>query len=248
LPPRVGVVVPAGGSASRLGRRGVEALVQLGGRPLLAHALTAIQANRSVAAVVVVADPDALDDVAKLLADEGFAKLATVVGGPATRQASVAAGLAALPAGPAYVAVHDAARPLVAPGEVDRLLGLLEAAAGRPGGIVPGVPVTDTIRRVGPGGRSLGGVDRDELRAIQAPQLFVRVVLEEAHRRALRDGVEVADEATLVGWAGHPVQVVPGAAENLRVSTVLDLAVAEALLARRRGGPGNPVGVPRARG
>jgi 2-C-methyl-D-erythritol 4-phosphate cytidylyltransferase len=74
---------------------------------------------------------------------------------------------------------------------------------------------------------------------MQTPQLFVREVLEEAHRLALRDGVDAADEAALVELAGHPVQVVPGDPENMKVTTPLDLAVAEALLARRRG-PGNP--------
>ena len=233
MAPTVGVVVPAG-DTSRLGRPGADALVPLGGRALLAHTVAAMEANRSVTAVVVVAAPDALDDVAKLLADEGFAKLAAVVPGGANRQANVAAGLAALPSGPVYVAVHDAARPLVAPGEVDRLLGLLEAATDRAAGIAPAVPVTDTIRQVGPGDRSRGGIDRDELRAIQTPQLFVRAVLEEAHRLALRDGVEAANEAALVEWAGHPVRVVPGSSENLKVCSVLDLVVAEALLARRR--------------
>jgi 2-C-methyl-D-erythritol 4-phosphate cytidylyltransferase len=228
----VGVVVPAAGAGRRLGAGGAKALVPLAGRPLLAHAVAALEANRCTAAVVVVSHPDALEATAKLLADEGFAKLTAVVGGGPTRQASVAAGLRALPPGPAYVAVHDAARPLLAPGEVDRLLGwLLEAGVA---GVVPGVPVTDTIRRVDAADRSAGVVDRERLRAMQTPQLFARRVLEEAHRLALRDGVEGTDEAALVERAGHRVQVVPGDPDNLKVTTPLDLAVAEALLARRR--------------
>jgi 2-C-methyl-D-erythritol 4-phosphate cytidylyltransferase len=227
----VGVVVPAAGVGRRLGAGGAKALVHLGGRPLLAHAVAAMEANRCVAAVVVVGHPDALEATAKLVAAEGFAKVTAVVGGGPTRQASVAAGLRALPPELGYAAVHDAARPLVGPGAVDRMLELLLEAGVA--GVVPGVPVTDTIRRVDADRRSVGIVDREQLRAVQTPQLFARQVLEEAHRLALRDGVVGTDEAALVELAGHPVQVVPGDPENLKVTTPLDLAVAETILARR---------------
>jgi 2-C-methyl-D-erythritol 4-phosphate cytidylyltransferase len=111
--------------------------------------------------------------------------------------------------------------------------------------VVPGVPVVDTVRRVDGEQRSRGIVDRDQLRAVQTPQLFVREALEAAHRRAMLDGVEASDEAALVELAGHPVKVVPGSHENLKVTTAFDLLVAEALLNRTRRGPGNPKGVPR---
>jgi 2-C-methyl-D-erythritol 4-phosphate cytidylyltransferase len=228
----VGVVVPAAGVT--------DALTELAGRALLAHAVAAMEANRCTTSVVVVGHPDALEVTAKLLADEGFAKLTAVVAGGPTRQASVAAGLRALPPGLGYVAVHDAARPLAGPGAVDRMLELLlETGAA---GVVPGVPVIDTIRRVDLAQRSTGLVDRDQLRAMQTPQLFAREVLERAHRLALRDGVEAIDEAALVELAGHGVQVVPGDPENLKVSTPLDLALAETLLARRHPVPRTPDG------
>jgi 2-C-methyl-D-erythritol 4-phosphate cytidylyltransferase len=209
--------------------------VPLAGRPLLAHAVEAMEANRCVTAVVVVAHPEALGATAKLLADEGFAKVVAVVAGGPTRQASVAVGLAAMPPGPGFVAVHDAARPLPGRGAVDRLLELLHAAGAA--GVVPGVPVVDTVRRVDDDRRSRGIVDRDRLRAVQTPQLFVRETLEAAHRKAMLDGVEASDEAALVELAGHPVQVVPGSHENLKVTTALDLLVAEALLTRTRRSP-----------
>jgi 2-C-methyl-D-erythritol 4-phosphate cytidylyltransferase len=238
--------VAAAGIGRRLRSQGPKALVRLAGRPLLVHAVEAMEANDCVTAVVVVAHPDALGASAKLLADEGFAKVVAVVAGGPTRQASVAAGLAAMPPGPAFVAVHDAARPLPGRGSVDRLLELLDAArsgAGgspeplRPAGVVPGVPVVDTVRRVDDDQRSRGIVDRDQLRAVQTPQLFVREALEAAHRKAMLDGVEASDEAALVELAGHPVQVVPGSHENLKVTTALDLLVAEALLTRTRRPP-----------
>jgi 2-C-methyl-D-erythritol 4-phosphate cytidylyltransferase len=231
----VGVVVPAAGAGRRLGG-GTKALVRLDGRALLAHAVEAIEANHCTTAVVVVSHPDALEATAKLLADEGLAKVTALVAGGPTRHASVAAGLRALPSEPGYVVVHDAARPLVPPGTIDRMLELLLEAGLA--GVVPGVPVIDTIRRVDAAQRSTGIVDREQLRSMQTPQLFVREVLEGAYRLALRDGVEGIDEAALVELAGHSVQVVPGDPENLKVTTPLDLAIAETLLARRRGSGG----------
>jgi 2-C-methyl-D-erythritol 4-phosphate cytidylyltransferase len=230
----VGVVVPAASPGGRFGPGGATALVELAGRPLLAHAVAALEANRCTTQIVVVGHPDACEATAKLVAEEGFAKVAAVVAGGPTRRASVAAGLRSLPQGPAYVAVHDAARPLVAHGAVDRLLELLLAAGAA--GVVPGVPVVDTIRRVDAGRRSTGLVAREQLRAVQTPQLFVRRVLEEAHRLARAGDPEAADDAALVERAGHRVQVVPGDPENLKVTTPLDLAMAETLLARRRAG------------
>jgi 2-C-methyl-D-erythritol 4-phosphate cytidylyltransferase len=242
----VGVVVPAAGTGRRLATGEPKALAALGGRALLAHALEALEANDCTTAVVVVSHADALEATAKLLAEEGFAKVTAVVAGGPTRQASVAAGLRALPDAPGYVAVHDAARPLVGPGVVDRLLELLRAAGPGVAGVVPGVAVVDTIRQVDTDQRSVGIVDREQLRAKQTPQLFVREVLEEAHRLAVARGVEAGDDSSLVELAGHRVQLVPGDPDNLAVTTPLDLAVAETLLARRRRrDPGNPGEVPR---
>jgi 2-C-methyl-D-erythritol 4-phosphate cytidylyltransferase len=236
----VGVVVPAAGAGRRLGGGG-KALVRLDGRAMLAHAVEAMESNHCTTAVVVVSHPDTLEATAKLLADEGLAKVTALVAGGPTRQASVAAGLRALPPEPGYVVVHDAARPLVAPGTIDRMLELLLEAGLA--GVVPGVPVIDTIRRVDAAQRSTGIVDREQLRSMQTPQLFVREVLEAAYRLALRDGVETADEAALLELAGHPVQVVPGDPENLKVTTPLDLAIAETLLARRRVSGGGVRGI-----
>ncbi|HJU01731.1 MAG TPA: 2-C-methyl-D-erythritol 4-phosphate cytidylyltransferase [Actinomycetes bacterium] len=240
--------MPAAGAGRRLGGGEPKALAGLGGRALLAHAVAALEANDCTTAVVVVSHADAMEATAKLLAEEGFTKVTAVVPGGPTRQASVALGLQALPEAPGYVAVHDVARPLVGAGVIDRLLELLRAAGPGVAGVVPGVAVVDTIRQVDADQRSVGIVDRDQLRAKQTPQLFVREVLEEAHRLAASRGVEAGDDSSLVELAGHRVQLVPGDPENLRVITPLDLAVAETILARRRRGrrgPGNPGGVPR---
>jgi 2-C-methyl-D-erythritol 4-phosphate cytidylyltransferase len=230
--PRVGVIVPAAGDGRRLGRSDVKALVGLAERPLLAWALAAVEANRCVEIVVVVAHPLTIDAVRALVGASGSAKVAAVVPGGPTRRASVAAGLAALPAGPSYVVVHDACRPLLVAGAIDRLLEALRSMEDRYG-VVPGAPVTDTVRRVVAADRSAGIVDRDELRSIQTPQLYLRWVLMDAHRRsATGDGAGEVDDAVLVERAGYPVAVVPGEPENLKVTTPVDLLAAEALLER----------------
>lgn len=233
---RVGVIVPAAGDGRRLGAPQCKALVELGARPLLAWALAAVEANDRVDSVVVVAHPAVVDAVASLLASGGFAKVSAVVAGGPTRRASVAAGLAALPAGPAYVAVHDACRPLLRPGAIDRLADLLGGLGAH--GVAPGADVTDTIRRVASGDRSGGIIDRQQLRALQTPQVFLRTALQEAHRRAAagelgdQHPLDGATDAELLQRAGYPVAVVPGEPENLTIATPLDLEVAEVLASR----------------
>ena len=217
--PRVGVIVPAAGDGRRLGSQGAKALVGLAEQPLLSWALAAVEANRCVESVVVVTHPLIADAVGELVGARGFAKVAAVVPGGPTRRASVAAGLAALPAGPAYVAVHDACRPLVAVGAIDRLLEALLGMEGRYG-IVPGALVTDTVRRVAAGDCSGGIVDREVLRAIQTPQLYLRAALEEAHRQA----------------AGAPGAAVTGAA-------VTGAAVTGAAVTGAAGAPGTGASV-----
>ena len=178
-------------------------------------------------------DPDVQAVVVALAGD--VAPGARVVAGGATRQASVAAGLAALPDEVDVVLVHDAARAL-APAE---LFTLVAAAvrAGHPA-VVPAVPVTDTVRLLGG-----GVVDRTALRAVQTPQGFARDVLVAAHAAdAVEPGAApVTDDAGLVERGGLAVHLVPGHPEAFKVTTPLDLALAEAVVARRTarrvGGP-----------
>jgi len=243
----VGVVVPAAGFGTRLGGRGPKALVPLAGRPLLAYVLADLEATGCVDAVVVATNPDtvaAVEALAAGLDGPRFPKVAAVVPGGETRQRSVAAGLAALPGHVTHAAVHDAARPLAGAGYLDELLRLLLADQAGCCGVVPGVPVTDTVREVDGTGRSLGTVDRERLRGMQTPQLFRRDVLERAHAEAERDGLDASDDAALVERAGGTIRVIQGRPENIKVTTVLDLLLAETLLSRRAAGHGGRQGWP----
>ncbi len=217
----VAVLVPAAGLGVRLGPGGPKALRLLRGEPLLVHAVRRIAAAPSVGCIVVAAPADAVDDVAALLAP--IAPV-TVVPGGATRQGSVAAALAAVPAGFDIVLVHDAARALTPP---DLVESVASAVRGGHGAVIPVLPVVDTVKRVDSDGVVLGTVDRSELRAVQTPQGFRRDVLAKAHEAALDDHT---DDAGLAERIGIPVHTVPGAEAALKITRPFDLAIAHLLL------------------
>jgi 2-C-methyl-D-erythritol 4-phosphate cytidylyltransferase len=228
---RVGVIVPAAGDGRRLGASRNKALVELHARPILSWTLSAVEANRFVDQVVVVTRPEDLEAVEALVDAEGLGKVSAIVPGGPSRRASVAAGLAAL-RGSNRVAVHDACRPLLTTGAIDRLAEVLgELAREGVGGVAPCAPVTDTVRWVAGGEQSGGLVDRDRLRALQTPQIFVRDALERAHAQAPSDADEVSD-AVLLERAGLRVALVKGELENLSISSAFDLEVAAVLLSR----------------
>ena len=222
-------VVPAAGRGERLGPGTPKALRLLGGVPLLVHSVRALAAARSVALVVVAAPAGDVTAVRTLLAAHEAGAEVRVVAGGATRQQSVRLALAALPAHVDVVLVHDAARPLVPIDLVDAVAAAVRAGAGA---VVPAVPVADTIKRVDDGAAVVETLDRSQLRAIQTPQGFRRDVLEQAHLAATD---EATDDAGLVERAGGAVRVVPGSEEAFKVTRPLDLVLAEALLATRRG-------------
>ncbi|HXD28640.1 MAG TPA: 2-C-methyl-D-erythritol 4-phosphate cytidylyltransferase [Arthrobacter sp.] len=243
-PARIGVIVVAAGSGTRLGHGMPKALVPLAGRPLLAHALRGIL-DSGVADELVVVLPlgdDRLEGTCREAARRTGTVVATVPGG-AERHDSVRAGLAAL--GPVdHVLVHDAARCLTPPAVFARIAAAL--AAGSPA-VVPGVPVADTIKAVDPAAAAAldipdaalvtGTPDRSGLRAIQTPQGFDAAALAAAHQLAAgwdrTAAAAVTDDAALMERAGHPVLVVPGDPAAFKITTALDLLLAEAMLARQ---------------
>lgn len=223
-PRGVGVVVVAAGSGSRLGAGVPKAFVLLGGRPLLARALDAVAALPGLASLVVVAPEGMADPGAPEWTGVELPPGTRVVAGGAERSASVAAGLAALDPGCDVVLVHDAARCLTPVAVFDRVV-----AAVRDGhaGVVPGVPVVDTVKVVDADGLVTATPDRTSLRAVQTPQGFRREVLEAAHA----GGADATDDAGLVEALGHRVLVVEGDVRAFKVTTALDLAHAERLVA-----------------
>ncbi len=221
----VWAVLVAAGRGERLGEGRPKAFVRLGDLPLLAEPLRRLDESEWVDAVVVVAPPG-WEEPAILLAEEiGASKVVACVTGGATRADSVRAGVAEVPDDAAVILVHDAARPLLPPDVIPRLLEALSAGWD---GAVPGLPVVDTVKRIRDGA-VVETLDRGELRAVQTPQAFVASVL----RRAVAgDGPDraVTDCASLVEAKGGRVTVVPGDERLLKVTSRADLAWAASLL------------------
>lgn len=233
--PDVAVIVVAAGSGTRLGAAAPKAFVPLAGRPLLEHALTAVFSMQQPAQVVVVA-PEAFVSEARRIAARvvgPLGDLVSVVAGGATRQESVVRGLAAVTDGIRTVLVHDAARALTPAAQFDAVV----AAVLQTGhGVIPGLPVVDTIKRVDPDGVILATVDRSELSAVQTPQGFPREVLEAANRGYAGPG-DATDDAGIVAEAGHRVSVIAGDPLAFKITTPWDLHRAHLL---RGGMPGAP--------
>jgi 2-C-methyl-D-erythritol 4-phosphate cytidylyltransferase len=203
-----------------------KALVPLDGRPLVVRAVEALAGAPEVETVVVVLAADVLGEVDRLAPGlRGAPKLGALVAGGDERQDSVRAGLAALPASAALVAVHDAARPLVRTEDVRRVIRAAEAC----GAAILAAPIADTVKRVREG-RVLETPPRSECWAAQTPQVFRADWLREALAKAEAEGLRGTDDAALVERLGVPVRVVEGPPTNLKITTAADLAFAEALL------------------
>jgi 2-C-methyl-D-erythritol 4-phosphate cytidylyltransferase len=196
--------------------------VTLAGVPLLEHAVRRALAAPEVSHVVVVAPASHLSEAGAIASRCARPDDVDVVAGGAERTDSVAAGLAALRRDDGVVLVHDAARALAPPDLYSRLVR--EVRNGHPA-VVPGIPVTDTVKTIDPAGRVTGTPDRASLRAIQTPQAFLREVLEHAHASAA--GSHATDDAALVERVGGHVRVVDGDPLAFKVTTPDDLALAE---------------------
>jgi len=218
----VAAILVAAGDGRRLGSAVPKAFCEVRGRTLLEHALGPFVAHAAVRDLVVVAPPALLGRCTELTGAG-----VTVVAGGATRQASVRAGLAALAPDVDAVLVHDVARPFVPVEVIDRVLAAL---AGGAVAVIPGLPVTDTIKRVDAGHVVAETLDRSTLRAVQTPQGFDRAVLVAAHDAA--PSGDVTDDAGLVEARGGTVVVVDGADEAFKITRPWDLVLAEAVTAR----------------
>jgi len=231
-PARTAALVPAAGRGERLGPGAPKALREIGGEPILLHAVRGLLASGRVDLVVVAAPPsdEGVAEVRRILA--GLEHSVIVVPGGATRQQSVALALAAVPEqGYEVILVHDAARALTPPATI---AAVIEAVlAGLPA-VVPVLPVADTIKSAvvaDDGSTSVDRtVDRSGLRAIQTPQGFRREVLARAHAAA---GHDATDDAGLVESLGESVGMIPGHVEAFKVTTPFDLVLAEAVLNSR---------------
>ena len=222
----VWAVLAAAGRGERLGGERPKAFAKLAGRPLLAESLERLEASEWVEAIVVVA-PEEWEEPVILLAEElGAGKVVAAVPGGATRPESVRAGVAELPEDAAVVLVHDAARPFLPADVIERVLAPL---GDEWDGVVPAVPVADTLKRAVDGAVA-ETIDRSGLYSAQTPQAFAADTLRSA---LARESAEATDCAAYVEAAGGRVRIVEGDPRLVKVTTEAELALVEALLASR---------------
>lgn len=215
-------VVPAAGSGERLGAGIPKAFCEVDGRTLLDRAVGCLLESGVVDHVVVAVPPARVDEAKRALGER-----ATVVAGGADRTASVSLALAGLAGEPDFVLVHDAARALTPPALIVRVVEALRAGHNA---VVPALPLHDTIKAVDANGVVLGTPERAGLRAVQTPQGFARDLLLRAYQRA--GTADFTDDASLVEHVGGQVQVVDGDPLAFKITTQLDLLLAEAIVRR----------------
>lgn len=222
--PRVAVVIVAAGSGTRLGAELPKAFVRLDGRTLLERSLYAVRGMRHAADPVLVVPADRIDEASEI-ALAVFGRVADVLPGGDTRQQSVAEGLSVLGDDVDVVLVHDAARALAPSALFD---AVVDAVVESGHGVIPGLPVSDTIKRVAADGSVHETVDRSSLAAVQTPQGFPRDQLLTAYSAAT---TEETDDAGLVAAAGYRVTVLPGETQAFKITTPWDLQRAQELVA-----------------
>ena len=230
----VTAVVPAGGSGTRMGNETPKQFLQLGGVPLLIHALRVLESSRTISEIVVVVPRDAVTYCQQeLLPQFALSKISSVICGGARRQDSVWNGLQVVDKRTNVVVVHDAVRPFVTGAMVEQVVeraGINDAA-------IAAIPLHDTVKQVTSDGMIETTLDRQRLWSAQTPQAFKLELLREAHRSSRQSGVKATDDAFLVEQIGHHVAIVNGSPDNIKITRPEDLVMGEAILAARRTTP-----------
>jgi len=218
-------IIVAAGSSKRVGFD--KLFSKLGDRSVLEHALAAFEEAESVGEIIVVCrDPTLVQDA---INRAGGRKIRAVVRGGERRQDSVQAGLKESAENSEFVAVHDAARPLITPREIERVF----SAARKHGAAVLAAPITDTLKFADANQVVSGSIDRQNVFAMQTPQIFRRASLLEAYERISGNSLIVTDEVSAIEHAGGSIVIVAAQDHNLKITYAGDLPIAEFILKQR---------------
>ena len=217
-----GAVIVAAGSASRMG--GIDkVMAELGGEPMIVRTVRTFQNCDAIREIVVVTRPDLMQSIMGLCRD--FSKVTAIVAGGKDRSESVELGLNALSSKVKLAAIQDGARPLITQAVIDRTV----RAAHSYGAAAPAIPVKDTIKIV-QGGVVMGTPDRSTLQAVQTPQVFDFDMLRGALKKARLEKTAITDDCSAVENMGFSVKIVEGDERNIKVTTPIDLKIAQMLL------------------
>ena len=216
-------IIVAGGKGLRMGGDVPKQFQLLAGRPVLMHTLEQFRAYDADLDIILVLPPAQQDYWRQLCQQHNFSVEHRIADGGQTRFHSVKNGLALIPdTADGLVGVHDGVRPLVTPTLISRCF----TSAAQAKAVVPGVPVADSLRHA-----RHGALSREDVYRVQTPQTFTVSLLKEAYRQPYR--TDFTDDASVVEAAGHPITLIPGTPENIKLTTPFDLTVAEAVLSSR---------------
>jgi 2-C-methyl-D-erythritol 4-phosphate cytidylyltransferase len=219
-------IIVAAGSSERMGFDKLFALVS--GKPVIAHTIAAFEHTDCIDEIILVGRADSLGELGKTFGQP--TKVKKVVAGGAERSDSVRAGLDHINPKADFVAVHDAARPLVTPEKITRVF---EACRTSGGAATLAEPINDTLKRADADLAVKESVDRSGIYAMQTPQVFARKLLEEAYQLVAKKNVLVTDEVSAVELLGHKVVLVPNHDFNFKITYPRDLPMAEFVLRQR---------------
>ena len=218
-------IIVAAGSSKRAGFD--KLLAKIAGRSVIHHTLTAFEKSTCVNDVLIVSRETVA--MQHFIVKTNLRKVRGVVRGGVRRQDSVRAGLSALDNGVEFVAVHDAARPLITAREIERVF----AAARKHGAAALATPITETLKRADADYVVSGGIDRQNVFAMQTPQIFRRDLLNRAYEQVKKDSLTVTDEVSAIEHAGGKIVIVPAEDHNFKITYANDLLLAEAILEQR---------------
>jgi 2-C-methyl-D-erythritol 4-phosphate cytidylyltransferase len=220
-------IIVAAGSSQRMGFDKLLAL--LGDKPVLAHTIDAFERTAPVEEIILVVRAERVGEFEELVRQNGFQKIRQIIPGGERRHDSVSAGLKRLNPDTTFVAVHDAARPLVTPEQIERVYELARAH----GGAALAEPITNTLKRADQEGVVTGGVPRENVYGMQTPQIFARDLLDKAYAAIVAENRSVTDEVSAVEHLGAKVVLLPNEQWNVKITYPRDLLLAQAVLARR---------------
>lgn len=223
------LLIPAAGMGRRMGSDRNKLLLELLGKPLLAWTLLAAEAAEEITWIGIMGQPNDFPSFQEIIAELNLTKEITLIQGGETRQESVYNGLQRLPRTADKVLIHDGARCLATPGLFNRCGTTLDLCQG----LIAAIPVKDTIKIVDHSGLIKSTPERKQLWAAQTPQGFDVKLLKQCHEKGKKLGWQVTDDAALFERCQIPVRIVEGEETNLKVTTPVDLAIAEFILRQR---------------
>ena len=221
-------IIVAAGDSTRMGYKMSKQLIPLCGRPAIEYTLRAFQNCDEIKEIIVVARSQDINDIAQTAFT--FKKVMAVTAGGADRAESVRKGIHAASGCTTHYAIHDGARVLITPEELDRILPV----AYETGAATLGTPVKDTIKVIGEDGNIVSTPDRDTLWAVQTPQVFEKDLYQRAIDNAVENNLSVTDDCAMVEAIGVPVKVVRGKYTNIKLTTPSDVTYAEAIIQKRK--------------